>query len=135
MLKIQNLSVSYGARIVLKNVSLEVKKGETLALLGPNGSGKSTLLRAISGILPVTTGTVSLSDHLIEQLSPAERARWIAVLPQNAVLPPAFTAWETVLLGRTPYINFLGQISAADEKIARQALERADALSLAERRM
>jgi iron complex transport system ATP-binding protein len=135
MLKIQNLSVSYGARLVLKNISLEVKKGETMALLGPNGSGKSTLLRAISGILPATTGTISLSDNLLGQLSPAERARWVSVLPQNAVLPPAFTVWETVLLGRTPYINFLGQISAEDEKIARSALEKADALTLIDRRM
>jgi iron complex transport system ATP-binding protein len=135
MLKIQNLSVSYGVRPVLKNISLEISKGETLALLGPNGSGKSTLLRAISGLLPPTHGTVSLSGHLINGLRPAERARWISVVPQNALLPPAFSAWETVLLGRTPYINFLGQLSAADEKIARQALEKADALSLADRRM
>jgi iron complex transport system ATP-binding protein len=135
MLKIQNLSVSYDARLVLKNISLEVKKGETMALLGPNGSGKSTLLRAISGILPAATGAISISDNLIGQLSPAERARWVSVLPQNATLPPAFTVWEMVLLGRTPYINFLGQISAEDEKIARSALEKADALALIDRRI
>jgi iron complex transport system ATP-binding protein len=133
MLKIQNLSVSYGARAVLKNINLEVKKGETLALLGPNGSGKSTLLRTISGLLPAAQGTVHLAGHLISGLSPAERARWISVVPQNASLPPAFSAWETVLLGRTPYINFLGQISASDLEIARAALEKVDALALAER--
>ena len=135
MLKIQNLSVAYGARAVLKNISLDVKKGETLALLGPNGSGKSTLLRAISGILPAQNGTVSLSDRLISGLRPVERARFISVVPQNAPLPPAFTAWETVLLGRTPYINFLGQISAADEEIASRALQKVDMLALADRRM
>jgi iron complex transport system ATP-binding protein len=135
MLKIQNLSVNYAARQVLKNINLEVKKGETLALLGPNGSGKSTLLRTISGILPSTQGAISLADHPLNSLSPAERARWISVVPQNAVLPPAFTAWETVLLGRTPYINFLGRISARDEEIAHCALEKVDALSLSERYM
>lgn len=133
MLKIQNLSVAYGQRPVLKNISFEVKKGETFALLGPNGSGKSTLLRAVSGLLPATSGTVRLADHLIGRLSPAERARWVAVVPQNAVLPAAFSAWETVLLGRTPYLNFLGQVSEADEKIARRALEKVDALHLADR--
>jgi iron complex transport system ATP-binding protein len=135
MLKIQNLSVSYSSRPVLKNINLAVKKGETLALLGPNGSGKSTLLRAISGILPAVQGTISLADHALNTLSPAERARWISVVPQNASLPAAFTAWETVLLGRTPYINFLGKISARDEAIARCALEKVDALALAERCM
>jgi iron complex transport system ATP-binding protein len=133
MLKIQNLSVAYGQRPVLKNISLEVKKGETFALLGPNGSGKSTLLRAVSGLLPVASGSVSLADQPLGQLRPAERARWVAVVPQNAVLPAAFSAWETVLLGRTPYINFLGQISAKDQEIAHYALEKVDALHLADR--
>ena len=133
MLKIQNLSVNYAARQVLKNINLEVKKGETLALLGPNGSGKSTLLRTISGILPAACGTISLADHPMSALSPAERARWISVVPQNATLPPAFTVWETVLLGRTPYINFLGRISTRDEEIARCALEKVDAFCLSER--
>jgi len=133
MLKIQNLSVNYGARVVLKNINLELEKGKTLALLGPNGSGKSTLLRTIGGILPAVQGTVSLAGQPIGALSPAERARWISVVPQNAILPPAFSVWETVLFGRTPYINFLGQISAVDEEIARRALEKVDALALAER--
>ena len=133
MLKIQNLSFSYAERQVLKNINLEVKKGETLALLGPNGSGKSTLLRAISGLLTPSHGTLSLAGHPLAGLRPAERARWISVVPQNAILPPAFTAWETVLLGRTPHINFLGQVSAHDEAVARGALEKVDALSLAGR--
>ena len=63
------------------------------------------------------------------------RARYLAVVPQAASLPPAFTAWETVLLGRTPYLNFLGQISDKDEEIARQALQKVDAFDLAERRV
>lgn len=135
MLKVKNLSVNYGTRVVLKNINLELEKGQTLALLGPNGSGKSTLLRSLSGILPAAQGTVSLAGHPIGALSPAERARWISVVPQNAVLPPAFNAWETVLFGRTPYINFLGQISVSDEEIARRALEKVDALALADRHM
>ena len=51
-----------------------------------------------------------------------QRARYLAVVPQAVTLPPAFTVWETVLLGRTPYLNFLGQVSAKDEEIARLAL-------------
>ena len=133
MLKIKNLSVRYAARPVLKNINLEVEKGEILALLGPNGSGKSTLLRAISGIQPAASGSISLAGHPLGSLSPLERARWISVVPQNAALPQAYTAWETVLLGRTPYINFMGQISAHDEELARCALEKVDALALAGR--
>ncbi len=134
MIQIENLTVGYGSRPVLKNVSLQIQKGEMLALLGPNGSGKSTLIRAISGVLH-GSGTLRLSGRDLGGLSPVERARLMAVVPQGASLPPAFSAWETVLLGRTPYLNFLGQVSAHDEQIARQALEKADAVGLAERRV
>jgi ABC-type cobalamin/Fe3+-siderophores transport system ATPase subunit len=133
MLSIQNLSVSYAQRPVLRNITLEVRRGEVLALIGPNGSGKSTLIRALSGILPALTGTMSLSGRPMNGLRAQERARCVAVVPQGAMLPPAFTVWETVLLGRTPYLNFLGQVSARDEEIARAALQKADALHLSDR--
>jgi branched-chain amino acid transport system ATP-binding protein len=58
MLKIDGLSVSYGSRRVLHDVSLNVQSGEVAALIGPNGAGKSTLVRAASGVIPVDSGTV-----------------------------------------------------------------------------
>jgi ABC-type cobalamin/Fe3+-siderophores transport system ATPase subunit len=135
MLKIDGLSVSYGSRRVLHDVSLNVQSGEVAALIGPNGAGKSTLVRAASGVIPVDSGTVRTNGTDLLALPPMQRARHLAVVPQAVSLPPAFSVWETVLLGRTPYLNFLGQTSAADEAIARRALVRVDALDLAERRV
>jgi iron complex transport system ATP-binding protein len=135
MLKIENLSVFYGARRVLQDVSLEVQSGQVLALIGPNGAGKSTLVRAVSGVIPVLAGKVQVDGKNLLALPAMQRARFLAVVPQALAMPPAFSAWETVLLGRTPYLNFLGQISEKDEQIARLALERVDALDLAERRV
>jgi iron complex transport system ATP-binding protein len=135
MLKIENLTVSYGSRRVLHEVSLQVESGQVLALIGPNGAGKSTLVRAASGIIPVETGRIHTNGQDLLSLPPMARARQLAVVPQAVTLPPAFTAWETVLLGRTPYLNFLGQISVGDEAIARSALERVDAIDLAGRRV
>jgi ABC-type cobalamin/Fe3+-siderophores transport system ATPase subunit len=140
MIRIEGLSVSYGSRRVLHNISLEVNSGEVLALIGPNGAGKSTLVRAASGVIPVESGCIWSNDidrpavNLLS-LSPLQRARSLAVVPQAASMPPAFTVWETVLMGRTPYLNFLGQVSAKDEVIARLALQKVDALDLSGRRV
>ncbi|MEP0804367.1 MAG: ABC transporter ATP-binding protein [Chloroflexota bacterium] len=134
MLKIQSLSVSYGSRRILYDVSLDVASGEVLALIGPNGAGKSTLIRAVSGVIPCT-GHVRTNGDDFSSLSPIQRARYIATVPQAVALPPAFTVWETVMLGRTPYLGFLGQPSPKDEESARWALERVSALPFAERRV
>jgi len=135
MLKIKNLSVFYGSRRILHDVSLDVQGGEVLALIGPNGAGKSTLIRAVSGVIPAQAGFVRTNGDDFASLSIMQRARYLAVVPQGAALPPAFTVWETVMLGRTPYLGFLGQPSEKDEELARRALERVDALALAARRV
>jgi len=135
MLKIQNLSVFYGQREILRNVNLNVASDEVLALIGPNGAGKSTLIRAVSGVIPIASGGVRTNGDDFHSLTPMQRAKYLAVVPQAVSLPPAFTAWETVLMGRTPYLGFLGQTSTLDEQIARSALERVHALELAERRV
>lgn len=133
MLKIENLSAFYGTKQVLHNINLDVRNGELLALIGPNGAGKSSIIRAVSGILPARAGRVTFDGHDFLRQSASQRARSVAVVPQATSLPAAFTVWETVLLGRTPYLNFLGQASPTDEQIARASLDRVDALHLSDR--
>ena len=135
MLKIQNLSVDYGTRRILHDVSFEVQSGEILALIGPNGAGKSTLIRAVSGVIPIASGHVRTNGDDFAALPTLKRAKYVATVPQAVSLPPAYTVWETVLFGRTPYLGFLGQPSKKDEEIARQSLARVSALSLADRRV
>jgi ABC-type cobalamin/Fe3+-siderophores transport system ATPase subunit len=135
MLKIESLSIDYGSRRVLHDVSLCVQSGEILALIGPNGAGKSTLIRAVSGVIPISDGRIRTNGDDFDALTPIQRARYIAVVPQAISLPPAYTVWETVVMGRTPHLGFLGQISRTDEELARRALERVHADDLAERRV
>ncbi|MCE9645430.1 MAG: ABC transporter ATP-binding protein [Chloroflexi bacterium] len=134
MLKIQNLSASYTGHQVLYDVSFDVKNGEVLALIGPNGAGKSTIIRAASGVTP-STGQVRTNGDDFASLSSLQRARYMAVVPQAISLPPAFTVWETVLMGRTPYLGFLGQASRRDEELTRQALSKVNALAFIDRRV
>lgn len=135
ILEVDSLRIVYANRLALKDISFQVRAGEILGVIGPNGAGKTTLIRALSGVLPPAAGTVRVAGEDIMALKPVERARRVAVVPQARNLPPAFTGWELVALGRTPHLNWLGQISQNDEQQVRQALERAQALDLADRRL
>ncbi len=123
MLKIDNISLGYGTQTdILKNISLEVNKGEILCLIGKNGSGKTTLLRGITGLLPLRSGKITYNDTDLTALDPRERAKLISVVPQAAGLPQGYTVYETVAHGRTPYLNWYGKISHADEMIIDNAV-------------
>jgi ABC-type cobalamin/Fe3+-siderophores transport system ATPase subunit len=133
MLSIQSIDVAYGSRTVLHNISLELEAGTVLGLIGPNGAGKSTLLRAVSGVIPLAAGRIEVGGQALETLSPAQRARWLAMVPQARNLPQAFTARELVTFGRTPHLNWLGQLSSRDEDVITSAMQRTDTLTLSDR--
>ncbi len=133
MLEVVDVSVGYGAKVVLQELTFSLKPGEILAVIGPNGAGKSTLVRALSGVIPLGSGKVTFKGQDLNSLPPHERARLIAVVPQARSIPPAYTAWQVVMLGRTPYLNWFGQTSQADEDLVRQAMERTRTLELAPR--
>ncbi|KAF0110921.1 MAG: iron complex transport system ATP-binding protein [Chloroflexi bacterium] len=133
MLTIKKICAGYNGKIILKEISLNVAQGSVIALIGPNGSGKTTLIRTVSGVLPPASGDLLFNREDLTALSVQERSRVIAVVPQMRTLPPAFTVREAVTLGRTPYLNWLGQISDHDLEIINQALTQTDLLDLAER--
>ncbi len=133
MLRLESLSVAYGEKVVLRNVELNLEEGCVLALIGPNGAGKSTLIRAVSGLIPHQHGRIFVAGEDMERLSLIERSRRMAVVPQARNLPGTFTGWDTVSLGRTPYLNWLGQLSEQDEAIIADAMAQTDTRHLAER--
>ncbi len=135
MIEVQALRVAYGNRLVLKDLSFRSPAGSILGVIGPNGAGKTTLIRALSGVIPLAGGSVRVNGADLSRLSPNERARRIAVVPQARQLPPAFTGEELVMLGRTPHLNWFGHITRRDEERVHLALERARAVDLAERRV
>jgi ABC-type Fe3+/spermidine/putrescine transport system ATPase subunit len=98
VLELRDLSLAYGAALVLDSVNLTVAEGEVLALLGPSGSGKSTLLNAVAGFLPLRSGEIFLRQRRVATASSAEppEKREIALVFQDYGLWPHLTALDTV---------------------------------------
>ncbi|HOG45669.1 MAG TPA: heme ABC transporter ATP-binding protein [Anaerolineae bacterium] len=132
-LSARDLCFGYEGQPVLHKVSLDLAPGRLLGVIGPNGAGKSTLVRLLSGLLTPQSGEVVLDGRPIGAWKPRELARRLAVVPQSPTLPETFSAGEVVLLGRSPYLGLLGNESAHDWKVARQAMERTETLHLAPR--
>jgi iron complex transport system ATP-binding protein len=133
-LEIRGLTIKYGEKEVLTDINLTVKPGEVVALVGPNGAGKSTLIRAISGILPIHGGDVAYGDQRIISLSHSARARILGVVPQARQLGGAFTVEQTVMLGRTAYMSWLGKAQPEDDAAVQWAMKQTVVNNLAGRR-
>jgi ABC-type cobalamin/Fe3+-siderophores transport system ATPase subunit len=135
MLKINDLAVDLNAEPVLRKISFTAKTGRITGIIGPNGVGKTTLLRAISGLIPIKSGDLELDGENLADKSINERAKLIASVPQVTSLPPAFNVWDMVMLGRTPYLNWLGQTSTQDDEIIQTALQQTQSKDLATRKV
>ncbi|MEW6633094.1 MAG: ABC transporter ATP-binding protein [Pseudomonadota bacterium] len=139
-LEIVNASAGYAGRTVLDVISLSARKGELTAIVGPNGHGKSTLLKAISGLVPVTSGEIRLGGARIDRLRPDQIVeRGVIHVPQGDLLFPAMTIHENLLMGA--YANKSGLAERLDfvftllPKLKERRNQTAGTLSGGERRM
>ena len=133
-IELRGVSVDLDGRPVLRQLDLVVPGGARLGLIGPNGSGKTTLLRTVAGLVP-HRGELRVGDAPPGSLSRRELARRIALVPQNPAVPAGITVADYVLLGRTPYIPYLGTESRRDLAIVAQVLDQLDLAAFAARRL
>ena len=110
------------AQPLLEDISLDVARGQTLAILGPNGAGKTTLLSILSGRLSPRAGSVNLDSRPLISYSARERSRLIAFLPQLEKLAFNYRVLDFVLMGRTPCMEVLALPGKEDEEAALKAL-------------
>lgn len=132
-LQVEGIDFSYYDGLVLQDISLKLKAGELASLIGPNGSGKTTLVRVMSGLLSPKRGKVWLDGRDIRALNRRQIARCIAVVPQELAMPFAFTVYQMVMLGRTPYVRPLLGPGSLDRRVVEEKMELTNTLSLAER--
>lgn len=131
MLKAEHLTVRYGEKTVLQDISLEVKPGEWQVIVGPNGAGKSTLAGALGKTVPYE-GTVKLAGKDIREISAQEYARKVGILNQNHSAVYGFTVEEVVGLGR--YARHTGFLRKGDPDGAEKIDEALTLTGLAEMR-
>jgi len=99
-LTLRNVNQYYGGSHILRDVSLDVPRGQCTAVLGRNGVGKSTLLRCIIGLLPIRTGSIEFAGRSIEQLPPHARAELgLAYVPQGREIFPRLSVAENLEMG------------------------------------
>jgi len=135
LLEVDHVTFGYSGSPVVRGASLAVWPGRFVGLLGPNGSGKSTLLRLAAGLLHPQQGSVRLEGRTLGSLGRTEIARQVAVVPQQPLMPEAFTGWDIVVAGRTPHQGILRGTSPLDEAIVQRALALVDATHLVDRRV
>ena len=100
MLKLEGVSASYGSVPAISNVSIEIGEGEAVGLLGANGAGKSTTLRAISGLVKLTSGTITFAGTNLASLPPHRIPELgIAHVPEGRQVFPEMTVQENLEIG------------------------------------
>jgi iron complex transport system ATP-binding protein len=122
LLSVDTLTLGIGTRRFCEGLSFRVGAGERWAVVGPNGAGKTTLLRALAGLASPLAGSIRYGEEALAALPARERARRVAVLPQDSSDPFPATALETVLVARHPHLDWFEWESNADVSRARAAL-------------
>ena len=122
-ISLRHITLAYGRRTLLEEVSAEFAPQSLTALIGRNGTGKSTLLRAIAGLNPAAKGDVCLCGRPLAELAPQQRAATVSFVTTERVRIANLACEDVVALGRAPYTNWIGRLREEDRQIVHRALE------------
>ena len=135
MIRLENISLGYGARRLLEGVTTRFEAGTLTALIGRNGAGKSTLLRALAGLEPLQAGAITIGGTPIAELDGAEAARRVAFVATDKVRIANLPCEDLVALGRAPYTNWIGRLQDVDREIVADALAKVGMSNFARKTM
>ena len=116
------MTVGYDGVPLIRDIEIQLKRGEILTLIGPNGAGKSTILKSIIGQLSLLAGTVCLSGERLDTMAEKERAKRMSVVLTERIRPELMTGEEVAAMGRYPYTGRLGLLTEEDKRIVRESM-------------
>lgn len=131
-LQVTGVSHTYGLKSILKEITLDVKIGEWVAIIGPNGSGKSTLLSLMSGAERLQAGQIRIHGKPIQHYKRKELSQLMAVLQQEALPSLPFTVREIVEMGRFPHQSWFGSEKQDSAHLIDEIMSRLDLSALAD---
>jgi iron complex transport system ATP-binding protein len=134
-LSLHNISFSIEGKTILDDITLEMNSGELVVLLGANGAGKSSVLRSALGLAPVLSGESMIDGQLVTKLSPGDRAKRVAYLPQKRPMAWPVKVFDVVSLGRYAYGVNLGRLKGDDLDLVESAIDNCGLTQLRNRRM
>lgn len=123
VLEVRDLNCWHGAHKVLRDIHINVRKGNICGLLGPNGSGKTTLFRCILNFHKAYAGAVHICGHSTRKLPPARMARLVSYVPQEHHAAFPFSVRDIVRMGRNPFLAAAFHFGKEHELAVDQALE------------
>lgn len=118
MIRLENISLSYGSRTILRDISLHLRQGELCALVGRNGAGKSTLLRALTSNGQTLINGTSLAEYSAEKM-----AQTVAIVTTERIRIENLLVEDLVAMGRAPYTNWVGHLQDIDREVVSKAIE------------
>lgn len=130
MLRIEDLSLSYGDKPVVQNLSLRVKKGQVVSIIGPNASGKSTVLKSIAGIIKPVSGKIFIEEKDISKMDSKKLAQKVSILLQQNKNPDDMSIEELVYFGRYPHKKWFEGFEASDKKIIEEVMKLTNTFAL-----
>jgi cobalamin transport system ATP-binding protein len=139
ILKIESGSFGYfrqGVKnFLLKDINLEINKGELVCMLGINGSGKSTFLKTIGSLIPRLGGDILLKNKNLKEYSSQQLSTLTGYVSTEMIWIDEMSVYELVLLGRFPYTNWLGTLTKEDKQAVQVAIERVGIEDLVNRKI
>lgn len=126
-----DLAVGYNGDTLIRDINIEIKKGEILTLIGPNGAGKSTILKTITKHLEMISGDVYIADASLSAMTFKEMSKKISVVLTERIKGELMTCYDVVATGRYPYTGALGILSEEDREKVYLAMKMVQAEELA----